>query len=54
MFVTCYESEKSIMFDYMRLDLSKSNQELINLRNKIESLKTELSNNKKYLSLTSL
>lgn len=53
-FVSYSENENSTMFEYLCLDISKLNQEIINLRNKIESLKNELSNRGKSLSLTSL
>lgn len=42
------------MFEYICLDISKSNQENFKLRNQIESLKIELSNSKKSLSLMRL
>ncbi|CAH1424006.1 unnamed protein product [Lactuca virosa] len=48
--VTYSEIGKSTMFEYSHLDLSKSNQEIHNLINEIESLKSELSNSEKSLS----
>lgn len=42
------------MFEYLFIYLLKSNQEIINLRNEINTLKTELSNIDNSLSLMSL
>lgn len=41
------------MFEYLHLVLLKSNQEILNLRNKVESLTNDLSINEKTLSLAS-
>lgn len=41
------------MFEYLRLDLSKSNQEIKNIKNTIEPLKNDLLNSEKPLSLMS-
>lgn len=53
-FLTCSKNEKPIIFEYLHLDISKYNQKICNLRSKIKSLKIELSNIDKSLSLMSL
>lgn len=52
-FVTNYNNEKTTMFEYFCLDLSKSNQETQKLKNKIESLRNDPLISEKSLSLMS-